>query len=309
MGGPNSRSMGDTIGDRAPVRALKELKFVPLERAPASVRDLYFAIVGFWHEHYLTFSGIFFGLMAVTWISTGIGLLARLRLSPKLRRWSRIWLSEPVVNSSLGMSILFFANVGITALLVDPQFRYDFSLLPFKIMLSGIGACVLLRLLTRLEVRTSFRFAHEAQWPHRLLARMAAAVEALPESALPRGAHERWRGLLPMSVAYAALLAVGFGLWMWQVDRFALRVPAEGTIHVQNAYCRDFDNVAVLPTVRSACSGERQCTFAFDPRDFHNEICGDRFQIEWTCSKDGPRRHASSPPEPKPGTKIRLSCE
>jgi hypothetical protein len=81
------------------------------------------------------------------------GLIRR----PVLRRWSRLLMSHAVVESSLGISVFFFANIGITALLVDPLFRYDFSLLMLKIMLSGIGASIVFRIVEHFEAPISFR--------------------------------------------------------------------------------------------------------------------------------------------------------
>ena len=310
MGGPSSRSMGDTIGERAPPRALKELQFIPLVRAPAFVRDLYFVTVDLWHESYLTLSKIFFGLMVVTWISTVIGLLARLQRWPKLRRWSRIWLSEKVIDLSLGMSILLLANVGITALLVDPQFRYDFSLLPFKIMLSGIGACVLLRLLFRFEPRVSFRLAHVALWPHRLMARAAACFEELSDSAPSGGINWTWRGVLPMAVALCRafgrrISASGCGKL---IDlRCACRRRARFTSKALNA-----EDLITLPRYRwfvllaPASDDARSCSIR---AIFTAGLVKIVSASEWTCSKAGLRHEVSSPLEPRPGTEIRMSCE
>jgi energy-coupling factor transporter transmembrane protein EcfT len=64
-----------------------------------------------------------------------------------LHRWSDRWLSHLVVPSSLGISAMLLANVGITGLFIDSYYRYDFSLLLLKFMLAGIGIAIFLNFL------------------------------------------------------------------------------------------------------------------------------------------------------------------
>jgi hypothetical protein len=113
--------------------------------------------------------------------------------------------------------------------------------------------------------------------------------------------------MLLTGLIFAVRLAAGISFWSWQVDKFALSLPAEGTIRVKSAGCPRWQEGHALPLVRSACSGKRRCSFLYDARDFVDKDCGQGFRIEWSCSKDGPLQKVSSPRDPEPGTKIVLS--
>ena len=153
-----------TLGDRLPEPAMSEAGFIPLTRQPKFVQELYFEIELAWLRSYHTITIIVGCLMVLTWISTLIGLLQRMfKSSPVLKRWSDRWLSHLVVPSSLGISAMLLANVGISGLFIDSYYRYDFSLLLMKFMLAGIGAAIILHFLKPILAFTPFRRAMAAE--------------------------------------------------------------------------------------------------------------------------------------------------
>ena len=60
------------------------------------------------------------------------------------------FLSNKVVPATIALSMILLVNIGLTGLLVDPRVRYDYSLLMFKIMISGVGGAVLISLFSQL---------------------------------------------------------------------------------------------------------------------------------------------------------------
>ena len=61
-------------------------------------------------------------------------------------------MSEAVISASIGISIILLANVTVTAIAVDPMYRFDFSILVLKIMLAGVGCAVMLELCRRVTL-------------------------------------------------------------------------------------------------------------------------------------------------------------
>jgi hypothetical protein len=107
------------------------------------------AIYRAWYHSYHPVTIVLGCLAWFAWISTAIGLLQRAMGGPRLARWSHLWVSDWVIPASIGISILLLANVAITAICVDPRYRYDFSLLILKFMLAGIGCAVVIELQRR----------------------------------------------------------------------------------------------------------------------------------------------------------------
>ncbi len=135
------------IGDPLPEPALSEAQFIPLARQPDVVRDVYFAIEMTWYRIYhavTIFMGVF---IVIAWVSTLIGLAHKAFHLRWLARISESWLAPKVLPASLGISALLLGNVAVTAIFLDSYYRYDFSLLSFKIMLAGIGITITINLL------------------------------------------------------------------------------------------------------------------------------------------------------------------
>lgn len=138
-----NQSLGD---DRLPDRARGEALFIPMARQSPALRLFYYGIFRIWLRLYQP-ATIAMGCLAwVAWTSTVIGLLQKTVGGPRLARWSRLWLSDQVLPASIGISVLLLANVAITAICVDPIYRYDFSLIILKQMLGGVGCVVAVEL-------------------------------------------------------------------------------------------------------------------------------------------------------------------
>jgi rubredoxin len=206
--------------------------------------------------------------------------------------------------------VLLLANIGITAVFEDPLYRYDFSLLMFKVMLAGIGCAIVLHFLSRL---ISASMAHlPVRW---LRLRRRALIAADTGSAPERTAGLAWpeRHAVASWVFLSILTIIGFWGWAHSLTN-AVAEPADGTINVVSASfganCgAPKDNA--LQYVRSACSGKQQCVYAFDGRELGNpaETCWKEFQVEWKCSQAGPIESRVEPPEPAQGAPVSLTCQ
>jgi len=146
--GGEANMIEDAIDDdRMPKALLAEAHFFPLARQSEFIKGLYFAVYRAWYICYHPVTIILGCLTWFTWISTFIGLLRKLLDIPELKRLSELWLSDEVVPGSIGISMFLIANVAITAIGVEPMYRYDFSLQILKFMLAGVGCVVATKLL------------------------------------------------------------------------------------------------------------------------------------------------------------------
>ncbi len=144
---------GGNVGDRLfDEHAVSEAEFIPLERQPRFVVNLYYAIDRLWYSAYHPITIIVGCFAWLAWISSAIGLLQRAIGGRRLAYWGELFLSEAVISASIGISIILLANVTVTAIAVDPMYRFDFSILVLKIMLAGVGCAVMLELCRRVTL-------------------------------------------------------------------------------------------------------------------------------------------------------------
>jgi hypothetical protein len=144
---------GGNVGDRnLDKHAVSEAEFIPLERQPRFVVSMYYVIDRVWSYAYHP-TTIIVGCFAwLAWISSAIGLLQRTIGGRRLADWGELFLSDAVIPASIGISIILLGNVAVTAIAVDPLYRYDFSILVLKIMLAGVGCAVMIELCTRVPL-------------------------------------------------------------------------------------------------------------------------------------------------------------
>ena len=309
FGGETTAGRGN-VGDRTPDPSLREVSFIPLSRQPEWIKEFYYAIEMTWLQYYHPLTKVFCYFIFVTWFATCIGVSYRIVRTPALARWSELWLSKRVIPASLGTTVLLLTNVGITAAFEDPRYRYDFSLLMFKVMLAGIGCAVLLHVLSWLISASVVRL--HVRWPR---LRRRAVIRADAGSAPGRTAGLTWpeRHAAVSWVFLSILTIIGFWGWAHSLTNVAVAEPADGTINVVSASfganCgAPKDNA--LQFVRSACSGKQQCIYAFDWREIGNpaKTCWKEFQVEWKCSRSGPIESRVVPPEPEQGAPVPLTC-
>ena len=228
-----------------------------------------------------------FYLMLATWLSTLIGFASRMFGGATLARWSGIWLSDAVVPASVGTTVLLLVSIGITAVLENPRYRYDFSLLMFKVILASIGCAVLLHALS--SAASAIIVRNPTVLPSFMRRTIVPVViGATPE---PR-AKGTWpeRHLSTVWGCLAILTVAGLLGWGNSLTRIAVAEAADGTIDVVSASfganCGASKDNA-LQFVRSACAGKQQCTYSFDWREIGNpaKTCYKEFQVEWKCSR------------------------
>jgi hypothetical protein len=144
---------GGNVGDwQLDKHAVSEAEFIPLERQPRFVVNLYYAIDRVWYSVYHPITIIVGCFAWLAWISSAIGLLQRVIGGRRLAYWGELFLSDAVIPASIGISIILLGNVAVTAIAVDPMYRFDFSILVLKIMLAGVGCAVMLELCRRMTL-------------------------------------------------------------------------------------------------------------------------------------------------------------
>lgn len=178
FGGVTQAGRG-TIGDRLPQPALNEASFVPLARQPELVRDIYTGLELAWADQYHRVTKVLLAGMLMAWIATVVGIVER--LSGRFQKLAALLLAGPVLQASLGMSALLLINVATTAAVVEPLYRYDYSLVCLKVLLAGIGFTVALNLVPVRRARLGFIAAERqslrvTQWVRSNGRRLAAMI-------------------------------------------------------------------------------------------------------------------------------------
>ena len=141
FGGVTTAGRG-TVGDRLPQPALNEASFVPLARQPELVRDLYARIELTWAHRYHLVTEVLLAGILVAWFATVVGLLER--FSGRLSKLAYFLLADRVLDGSIAISGVLVVNVAMSAVLVEPYYRYDYSLICLKVLLATIGFAVVL---------------------------------------------------------------------------------------------------------------------------------------------------------------------
>jgi hypothetical protein len=126
-------------------RAVRELNGDSTDR-PIAVRYLFKKAQFAWRKSYKSFTNIVGGFMSVAWITGIVGLVnlglgSRLKPANGARFESRIPVKfESLAASIIVASLLFGYNAAVTALFVDPDFRYRQMIDLQAILIAGLGA-------------------------------------------------------------------------------------------------------------------------------------------------------------------------
>ena len=135
--------------DKVPPRAFRELQFDTLENKPKIVRDLMQRMRDKDELHYLRVIKIIFYLMTFAWIAAGLKLFSQILPSKKMQKISNL-LPKNITPLVTILTLYLFQNMLIISLFVDPMWRYHNHLMPFKIMLAGMGAWVLIHMASQM---------------------------------------------------------------------------------------------------------------------------------------------------------------
>lgn len=288
-----------TVGDTLPQPALAEAEYMPLARAPDFIRRNYVRIEGLWSVWYHPVTKFIFVLMLAAWISTLVGLLEK-KLA-RLRGVGSLLLTRSVLAATLPISVMLVLNIGITAILVYPYYRYHDSIVLLKLMLAAVGAAVLARVIRGLLTWLLGRGA---------LFALRGEPEARPAS-VSRPPLSR-RSMQLAWLVLGGLVVAGMAGWGVSVDTVALAAPAPGRIDIVQSGFGENCGVAKnfsLQWVRSACASKRHCNFAVDWDLIGNPApqCSKEFYIDWTCTPGG-EVHRVSRLDPLPGSVIPIAC-
>jgi hypothetical protein len=138
-------------------------------------------------------------LMTVAWIEIAAVFFSWLWPSSRVRAVTDPFAGNGFTASVLAASCLFFYNVGMTAAFVEPDYRYHHFMVPLRVLISGFGLILLMRLL---RSRWSEAFA-----PSGLFARGFGAVQSYDAFEL---AFSRRPILLALTVG---LIALALAAW------------------------------------------------------------------------------------------------
>jgi hypothetical protein len=271
----------DTGGDTLIEPARSEANFRPLTRQPEWIKTIYYEMERAWAAYYQSLTRVGFLLILVTWFSACIGFLNSLWRMPALARWSEFWISEKVVRASLAASMILLASIAATGFLVDPLYRYDYSLLMFKVILAGIGVTVLFHVIGQFGAWVGIR-------------RRDAVALSVPSVDAVAGPMSRRQVIASWGVLLVLVIG-GLGQWPRTLSTAAAEIQPDGSVYVVGATLGENcglpkDNA--LEFFRSACSGRQKCVYVVDWREvaFPTDACAPSLTIDWRCSASGPAR-------------------
>jgi hypothetical protein len=208
-------------------RALREVKLNILEAEPGWLRNRLIrgrdAVGNWWKQLYQPFVEATAALMLVGWLALAGSVacpIERRRRGGLVRGIVALWSSQPALVASLAAtSMLLLYNAGVTAAFAEPDYRYHHFVLLLRVLVSGFGAVVILRILPRFpaEIRTSSipwrDVAELARWCRDAL-RVLASHDALAMHLTNR----------PKAAALLLLLLTGLTFGGWTVFMASLTV-------------------------------------------------------------------------------------
>jgi hypothetical protein len=132
-------------------RGIREINFDLPSNKFHFVHPMTDKIKKFFCNYYLKYTKILFYCMTIAWLATLLHLINRLI---PLKRFQFILelLPKKLIPLVIILSLYLFLSMFIISLFVDPLLRLHNHLIPVKIMLAGLGAGVMLRIIQRLPL-------------------------------------------------------------------------------------------------------------------------------------------------------------
>jgi hypothetical protein len=143
-------------------RAAREVRFQPGVLMPDSIKQFSADIEEGWRNNYHHGVVITAALMALAWIGIAAVLLSWLWPASGLRAVTDLYAGNGFTASVLAASCLFFYNVAMTAAFVEPDYRYHHFIVPLRVLISGFGVAVVVRILLAPKLRLVRRCAASA---------------------------------------------------------------------------------------------------------------------------------------------------
>lgn len=123
-------------------RAMREISFDNFSNKFSFQKKIISHLKKIYCEHYLTATKLIFYFMAIAWLAVMMDLINQYTSVKKFQ--SIVDLLPPKLTPlTLILTSYLFISVLIIGFFVDPLLRYHNHLLPFKIMLAGLGVCTL----------------------------------------------------------------------------------------------------------------------------------------------------------------------
>lgn len=154
---PGAGGVGAEGTAGVPAQAQREVAFVPLSVAPASVRNAFEKIAVVWRDNYQAMVKATLALMAVAWLGAVLSFASLFRrASSRVSALSGALADNGLVACIVAASVLLMYNIGVTAAFAEPDYRYHNFIVLLRILISGYGLVVVLRLLRLVPQWNSF---------------------------------------------------------------------------------------------------------------------------------------------------------
>lgn len=128
-----------------PGRATKELSFDSLVAQPEWIKQTYDAVRVIWLDSYDAIQRAMFYLMVAAWVALIVNWIYALSRWSALRKWSEVVNANRLATHILYVTVFLLYNLGIVAAFADPDYRYNDMAILIKVILSGFGAMVIIR--------------------------------------------------------------------------------------------------------------------------------------------------------------------
>src|SRR3990167_1955553 len=160
-----------------PSRTVRELSFDNFDHKFHGIEKMMRAIRYVFCLSYLKVTKILFYFIAIAWIAAGIDLLSRCLSSKKLKALADLLLPKKVVTAVIvAMSIYLLQSMLIISVFVDPMVRFHNHIIPFKIMLAGLGVGIFWQLYRGLLKRRGWGWQDEAPSAERSISQTKNAI-------------------------------------------------------------------------------------------------------------------------------------
>lgn len=180
-------------------RAERELNFDRFKHKPHFVKKAILRIKKTFCHSYLKFTRIIFYCMTIAWVAVAISLINRLVFSKKIQYVVDL-LPKNFTPLVTALSLYLFLSMLIISVFVDPLLRFHNHLIPFKLMLAGLGVGIMLHAVRKIK---------RGAFPE-----IAAACDNLPDH--QNVSHLKQRRIMALSlILMIVILFAGWGGYMW----------------------------------------------------------------------------------------------
>lgn len=127
------------------VRAVNEMKYVPIESSPRMLRNIFFKIENIYHKYFSKYVWITSLLIIFAWICAAMWAVSKMfspvKLSELLNKLNIEVLIAPIIVAS---ALVVYESL-LTSVFCQPMYRYFHLTEPLRLIIAGCGAVLMLR--------------------------------------------------------------------------------------------------------------------------------------------------------------------